>query len=149
MSETGRDAAACGLCILTHMPDACRKILKVLRVRPFVGYMLLQYTKLEKTSYEFQTRWKNMKAMHLPEINSDQIELLRHVKYHDRTLALVETQITWNKALMASFARHLRSASGSRERTGSSRSSRSVGFTIDRSQSVSKSSRYSIKSDAK
>ena len=66
MSETGRDAAACGLSILTHMPDACREILKVLRVRPFVGYMMLQYVPLAKTSYEFQTRWKNMKAMHLP-----------------------------------------------------------------------------------
>ena len=66
MSETGRDAAACGLSILTHMPDACREILKVLRVRPFVGYMMLQYVPIAKTSYEFQTRWKNMKAMHLP-----------------------------------------------------------------------------------
>merc|ERR1719219_185130 len=88
-----------------------------------------------------------MKAMHLPSITTEQKELLQHVKHHDRTSALLETQITWNKALMASFARHLRSPSDrTRDRTGSSRSSRSVGFTIDRS--ISKSSRYSVKSQS-
>ena len=56
------------------------------------------------------------------DLNQDQIELLRHIKHHDRTKALIETQITWNKALMSSFARHLRTQSTQTSRVGSSKS---------------------------
>ena len=139
MSETGRDAAACALSTLTNIPDACRLILKELRLRPFIGFILAEYTPIDKTSYEYRTRWNKMKTMHLPDITEDQKNIMKNIKTHDRRKALVETNITWNrvrlssfarnltsqsKALMASFANHLRSPSGrsSRARTGSSKS---------------------------
>ena len=97
MSETGRDAAACALSTLTNVPDACRLILKELRIRPFVGFIMAEYTPIDRTSYEFRTRWKNMKAMHLPAITDQQREMMVVIKTHDRKKALVETNITWNR----------------------------------------------------
>jgi len=71
------------------------------------------------------------------DLNQDQIDLLRHVKNHDRTKALIETQITWNKALMSSFARHLRTPSTRTSRVGSSKS-------ISFERSTEKSSRLRL-----
>ena len=59
------------------------------------------------------------------------------MKNHDRTKALIETQITWNKALMSSFARHLRTPSTRTSRVGSSKS-------ISFERSTEKSSRLRL-----
>ena len=97
MSETGRDAAANALATLTNLPDACRLILKELRLRPFIGFIMAAYTPLDRASYEFRTRWKSMQGMHLPTITDTQKDMMKLIKTHDRRKALVETNITWNR----------------------------------------------------
>ena len=62
-----------------------------------MGFIMAEYTPIDRTSYEFRTRWKNMKAMHLPAITDQQREMMVVIKTHDRKKALVETNITWNR----------------------------------------------------
>ncbi|CBY40053.1 unnamed protein product [Oikopleura dioica] len=62
MSETGRDGAATALGFLTMMPEACRIILKEIRVRPFVAHMLMHHAKPKSLSDEFRERWKTFRV---------------------------------------------------------------------------------------
>ena len=61
MSETGRDAAACAIAFLTHLPEACRQILREIQTRPLIAHMLFIYANPSALSDEFQSRWQNIK----------------------------------------------------------------------------------------
>lgn len=144
MSETGRDAASCALGFLTHLPEACRQILREIRERSFIAFMLFIYADNNSLSDEFRSRWHNMKHTHLQRLTREQKEVLSRIKNHDRTKSLTQTHLNSNRSLMASFVQHLHSTNSARRnlrsRSGSSRSR-------DNSASISiKTSRISLHS---
>ena len=141
MSETGRDAAACALAFLTHLPEACRQILREIQTRPIIAHMIFIFAPSSLLSDEFRSRWQNIKHTHLKSLPDDDSKMLNYIKNHDRTKMLTRTPLNSNRSLMASFVQHLQSKNSHRRnprsRSGSSKSRENVNSVSIKSSRIS------------